>query len=99
MVLVGLLSNLFSNVPAVMLMLSFVPRTESMGMALALGSTLAGNAILLSSIANLIVVEQARRFGVKLSFADHARVGIPLTALSVMLAIATVVGRELLLGH
>lgn len=83
----ALLSNLVSNVPAVMLLLPLTPHTTDHAVTLALGSTLAGNAILLSSVANLIVVAQAERAGTRLTFADHARVGIPLTAISLGLVL------------
>jgi Na+/H+ antiporter NhaD/arsenite permease-like protein len=76
------LSNLISNVPAVMVFTSVVPRlpnpTESW-LALAMSSTLAGNLTILGSIANLIVVERARAMGVTISFLDYLRVGLPIT--------------------
>jgi Na+/H+ antiporter NhaD/arsenite permease-like protein len=47
-----------------------------------LASTFAGNLITLGSIANLITIEQARQYGIRISFWDHARVGIPVTLVS-----------------
>jgi len=85
---VAVLGNLVGNVPAVMLMLPFVGRAAVIGYALALASTFAGNAVLVGSIANLIVAEQAGRLGVCLSFRDHLRLGLPLTLLSLALAVA-----------
>jgi Na+/H+ antiporter NhaD/arsenite permease-like protein len=77
------LSNLVSNVPAVMLLLgSLDPAAPDQWYALALSSTFAGNLITLGSIANLIVIEQASIFGVEISFREHARVGIPVTLFS-----------------
>ncbi|MEA4857347.1 MAG: SLC13 family permease [Solidesulfovibrio sp.] len=75
------LSNIVSNVPAVMLLL---PGHESPQQAtvLAVSSTLAGNLILPGSIANLIVADQALALGVRLDFARHARVGLPVTLAS-----------------
>jgi len=72
------LSNVVSNVPAVMLLL---PGHASPPQAtvLAISSTLAGNLILPGSIANLIVADQARGLGVRMGFVDHARVGVPVT--------------------
>jgi Na+/H+ antiporter NhaD/arsenite permease-like protein len=87
--LVAVLSNLVSNVPAVMLMLPFVEASREAGTVLALASSLAGNAFLVSSIANLIVVERARRLGVHVGFRDHLRVGLPVTLLSMLVALAT----------
>lgn len=81
-----LLSNLISNVPAVMLLL---PLTEGQagGTRLALSSTLAGNLILMGSIANLIVAEVAARHGEPIGWTAHARIGIPVTlsSLAVMM--------------
>ncbi|MBE7465256.1 MAG: anion transporter [Planctomycetes bacterium] len=72
------LSNLVSNVPAVMLLLP-VATHEQAGPILALASTLAGNLILVGSIANLIVAEQAGMLGLKIDWKTHARVGVPVT--------------------
>ena len=54
---------------------------------LALLSTLSGNLLLFGSFANLMVVERAATFGVRLSFAEHAKVGIPVTLLSIAFAV------------
>lgn len=87
-----LLSNLVSNVPAVMLfreVITAMPaaQQETAWLALALSSTLAGNLTLLGSIANLIVAEGARREGVEVSFGEYARVGVPLTLLTLAIGI------------
>jgi Na+/H+ antiporter NhaD/arsenite permease-like protein len=81
------LSNLVSNVPAVLLFKPVVPALpagaqDTAWLALAMSSTLAGNLTVLGSVANLIVVEIARREGVNISFWDYARVGIPVTVLT-----------------
>jgi Na+/H+ antiporter NhaD/arsenite permease-like protein len=79
---VAVLSNLVSNVPAVMLLTRLVPALPDPRRAwltLAMASTLAGNLTILGSIANLIVVEGARRRGVVVRFGEYARVGIPIT--------------------
>ncbi len=77
------LSNLVSNVPAVMLLLPHVGSdagaAQHAGLVLALGSTLAGNLLLVGSIANLIVVDLARQGGVAIHWKQHAQVGIPVT--------------------
>ena len=75
------LSNLVSNVPAVMLLLPHLQTPEA-GITLALVSTLAGNLLLVGSIANLIVVDLARRSGVVIDVGAHARIGIPVTVLT-----------------
>jgi Na+/H+ antiporter NhaD/arsenite permease-like protein len=72
------LSNVVSNVPAVMLLLPGHAAADQ-GTLLAVSSTLAGNLLLPGSIANLIVAEQARHLGVRLGFFEHARVGVPVT--------------------
>jgi Na+/H+ antiporter NhaD/arsenite permease-like protein len=76
-------SNTIGNVPLVMLVLQAMPHLDADTLyALAVFSTLAGNLFLVGSFANLIVVERAAAAGVKLSFADHARCGVPMTLLS-----------------
>jgi len=74
----ALLSNLISNVPAVMLLLPAC-HTPQERLLLALASTFAGNLFLLGSIANLIVAEQAARLGVFITWRKHLRVGLPVT--------------------
>jgi len=85
-VAVSLLSLGVGNVPAVMLLLPFVGRQPATGYAMALASTFAGNAVLVGSIANLIVAEQAGRLGVRFGFREHLRVGLPVTLASLVLA-------------
>ena len=85
---VALLGNLVGNVPAVMLLLPFLPSRPETGYALALASTFAGNAILVGSIANLIVAEQAERLGIRFGFREHLGIGLPITLISLALAVA-----------
>lgn len=75
------LSNLVSNVPAVMLLLPHLGGQDpvSAGLTLALVSTFAGNLLLVGSIANLIVADLAAREGVAIDWRTHARVGVPVT--------------------
>jgi Na+/H+ antiporter NhaD/arsenite permease-like protein len=83
-VVVAGLSNLVSNVPAVMLLKSLVPgfTNPHMGwLILAMASTLAGNLTITGSVANIIVVERARP-EVHISFRDYFRVGLPVTLLT-----------------
>ena len=75
------LSNLVSNVPAVMLLLPHL-QGHSAGTLLALVSTFAGNLLLVGSIANLIVVDLARKAGVHIGWRQHAGTGVPVTLLS-----------------
>ncbi len=80
------LSNLASNVPAVLVLKPFVaaaPDPNKAWLVVAMSSTLAGNLTLVGSIANLIVAERAKRAGVVLSFLDYLKVGLPLTLISI----------------
>jgi Na+/H+ antiporter NhaD/arsenite permease-like protein len=79
-----LLSNLVSNVPAVMLLLPHVqgPDAAGAGLTLALVTTLAGNLLLVGSIANLIVADLAARQGIAIDWKTHARIGVPVTLLT-----------------
>lgn len=81
------LSNLVSNVPAIMLLLPLAGDPLS-GPILAIASTLAGNLLVISSIANVIVVESAARSGVPIGWRQHARVGLPVGVLSLAVAAA-----------
>lgn len=83
----AILSNLVSNVPAVMLLLP-ISEHELAGPILALASTLAGNLIIVGSIANIIVVDQAARLGVRIGWLEHARSGIPVTFVTLLIAAA-----------
>jgi Na+/H+ antiporter NhaD/arsenite permease-like protein len=76
-----LLSNVVSNVPAVMLLLPAATEPFS-GPMLALVSTLAGNLLIVGSIANIIVVDAARRQGIVIDWRRHLRTGLPVTAAS-----------------
>lgn len=78
------LSNLVSNVPAVLVFRGFVSHLANPAHAwltLAMASTLAGNLTVLGSVANLIVIERARR-EVRMGFWEYARAGVPLTLLT-----------------
>lgn len=79
------LSNIVSNVPAVMLLL---PTTvgDYAGTLLALSSTLAGNLLIVGSIANIIVVNESARKGITIDWRDHAALGIPVTFASLVIS-------------
>ncbi len=74
------LSNLVGNSAAVMLLLKVVnlagPATPKV---LALANSFGGSLIIIGSVSNIIVVQQAREMGIKISFWDFARLGIPVT--------------------
>jgi Na+/H+ antiporter NhaD/arsenite permease-like protein len=86
----AVLSNLVSNVPAVLVFKSLIPKLADpirAWLTLAMSSTLAGNLTVLGSVANLIVVERARR-EVRISFWEYARAGVPLAILTLGVGIA-----------
>lgn len=85
-----LLSNLISNVPAVLLFRPFVPAfpdPEATWLTLAMATTLAGNLTLLGSVANLIVAEIGRRGGVELTFGEYLKSGVAITLLSLLIGV------------
>ena len=84
----AVLSNLVSNVPAVLVLKPFVEglaNRDTAWLTVAMASTLAGNFTVLGSIANLIVVQKAAARGVAIGFWDYFRVGAPLTVLTLLL--------------
>ncbi len=97
-----ILSNLVSNVPAVLLfspLVSSFPNSRIIWLALASTSTLAGNATPISSVANLIVLQQAGK-RVRISFWEFVRVGIVVTLLTTFVAVAILIGEHRLFpGH
>lgn len=81
------LSNAVSNVPAVMLLMTKMPEGQmAMYYLLSLMSTFAGNLILVGSIANLIVAEQANRDGIAFTFRQHFEWTAPIAVFSIVLA-------------
>jgi len=92
-VAVTILSNLVSNVPAVLLFRPIFPAlggTEQIALIISAVSTLAGNLTVVGSIANLIVIEQARRHGVSITFSEYLKVGIPVTILTIAIGLAMI---------
>jgi Na+/H+ antiporter NhaD/arsenite permease-like protein len=90
-VVAALLSNLVSNVPAVLVLQPFVEKLRDPATAwltLAMASTLAGNFTVLGSVANLIVVQRAHSHGIAISFWTYFKVGAPLTLLTLAVGAA-----------
>jgi Na+/H+ antiporter NhaD/arsenite permease-like protein len=83
------LSNLVSNVPAVMLLLPMVRDIPGAGYILAVSSTFAGNLLIVGSIANIIVAGEAERMGLPFGWKEHARVGVPVTLASLAAGLAS----------
>ena len=91
----AVLSNLINNTAAVMLLLKVIPLSPPvMAYLLALANSFGGSLIILGSVSNIIVVQQAREMGINISFWDFARLGIPVTlaGLAGLIAWATLVG-------
>lgn len=94
--LTAVLSNIVSNVPAVLALKPFIPALADPGRAwlvVAMSSTLAGNFTLLGSVANLIVAERARSAGAPISFWAYFKVGAPLTLLTLAAGTAWLASR------
>lgn len=90
----GVLSNAVGNNPAVMLLVPLLkpgPEADALGAALALGTGFSSNLIVFGSLAGIIVVEQAAASGVKISFGEFARAGVPVTLACMALAAAWIV--------
>lgn len=86
----AILSNLVSNVPAVLVLKPFVQQLADQRTAwltLAMAATLAGNFTILGSVANLIVVERARQARVEISFWTYFRLGAPLTVITIAIGV------------
>ena len=81
----AVLSNIISNVPAVLVLKPFVQGLidqQRIWLAIAMSATLAGNLTLVGSVANLIVAERARTAGIEMSFWAYCRVGVPVTVIT-----------------
>lgn len=87
-ILVSIVSNLISNVPAVLLFSEVIRNvaTESLWLTLAAASTLAGNATILGAAANIIVAERSEELGVPIGFWEFTRVGLPVTIATLAVA-------------
>ncbi|MCL7419625.1 MAG: SLC13 family permease [Methylobacter sp.] len=80
------LSQLISNVPLVALYLPMLTHGDSASlMALAAGSTIAGNFLILGAASNVIIIQHAEKHGATLGFFEFARVGIPLGFINLLI--------------
>ncbi len=84
-IVTAVLSDVVSNVPSIMLLLPFA-QDPSLGPVMAVASGLSSNLVVIGSLASIIVVDQAARAGLKISFWDFARTGIPVTLSSMAVA-------------
>jgi len=82
-----LISQFISNVPFVALFQPMILQagggTTAQLMALAAGSTIAGNLTILGAASNVIIIQNAEKQGKTISFIEFAKVGIPLTILQI----------------
>lgn len=86
----SILSNIVSNVPAVLLFRPFIPHLqnpEQAWLVLGMAATFAGNLTLIGSVANLIVAESAKRFFINLTFIEYLKAGAIITILSLCVGI------------
>ena len=84
------LSNLVTNVPAVLALKPFIaalPDPRRGWLVAAMAATLAGNLTILGSVANLIVVQRAARRAVTIGFWQYLRVGAPVTVLTILVGL------------
>ena len=89
------LTALINNAPAVMLLVKLVPVAQvTVAYVMAVANSFAGNAVMTASVANLIVVQQARRQGIVITFWDFARTGVPVT----LIALAGLAGWAIAVG-
>jgi Na+/H+ antiporter NhaD/arsenite permease-like protein len=86
-------ASAIGNVPLVVLLLAVMPdMSEGALYALAVLSTLAGNLLIVGSLANIIAIERAESAGVRVSFLEHAKCGVPITLVSLALALVWLAG-------
>jgi Na+/H+ antiporter NhaD/arsenite permease-like protein len=86
----AVLSNLVSNVPAVLVLKPFVPNLhdpQRAWLVIAMAATLAGNFTLVGSVANLIVAQRAKARGIEIGFWSYFRVGAPLTVATILIGL------------
>ena len=92
-------SQVVSNVPFTILMLPFlkIAGSSALWLALASASTIAGNATIIGAIANLIVIESARKYGIRIKFWDFLKPALPLTIITLVWSML-VLGIEIWMG-
>lgn len=86
----AVLSNLVSNVPAVLVLKPFIEPLadpQRAWLVVAMASTLAGNFTLLGSVANLIVAQRAAKDGITIDFWSYFRIGAPLTLITIAIGV------------
>lgn len=87
---VSILSDTVGNNPAVMLLIPYVGGAESrdaLAAAFALGTGFSSNMFVFGSLAGIIVVEEAKKKGIAISFGEFARAGVPVAIGCMVMAI------------
>ena len=85
----AVLSDVVGNNPAVMLLVPYLepgPHADALCAALALGTGFSSNMVIFGSLAGIVVVEQAKRCGITISFWDFARAGLPVSLICLLLS-------------
>ncbi len=100
---IGLASTVINNIPFVALMIPVIfelqekmagqPDLDLMWWALALGACLGGNGTIIGSSAGYIAVELAKKHGVNISFVDFAKIGMPITFITLTISSIYILGR------
>ncbi len=87
----GVLSNMINNSAAVMFLVHIIDLTKEVNCyILAMANTFAGNFLLIGSVANLIVVKEAKDLNINISFMQFAKYGIPSATISFIILISWV---------
>ncbi|MFH1194434.1 MAG: anion transporter [bacterium] len=87
-----LLSQIVSNVPYTILMLPIMKASasEMMWLALASAATLAGNATIIGAVANLIVIESAKKHGIEIKFWEFFKTGFVVTIITLVASVVII---------
>ena len=86
----AVLSNVVSNVPAVLMLKPFVPNLhdpQRAWLVIAMAATLAGNFTVVGSVANLIVAQRAKARGLEIGFWSYFKIGAPLTLVTILIGL------------
>jgi len=83
------LSQIVSNVPYTILMIPILksPGSNIIWLSLASASTISGNATIIGAMANIIVIESAKKQNVHITFFEFFKAGITVTIITLLLSI------------
>jgi len=86
----SVVSDLVGNNPAVMMLVPYLHvegNANYLGAALSLGTHFSSNLVVFGSLAGIIMVEQAKDRGVKISAAEFSKAGVLVTAATMIIAV------------